>query len=665
MRSSMKRGVGSCAALAAASALLFVPQAASAATADETTDIQVIGINDFHGRIEADPGNGVAGAAGLVGAVRQFESENPNTLFVSAGDNIGASTFTSFIQQDEPTMESLALGGLDVGVVGNHEFDQGFVDLTDRVQPFYQQFSAEEGYGQDLTLGANVYMTGTQDPALKEYAIREVDGVRIGFIGTITADTETLVSPAGISELDFGDQVEAANRVAAEIADQVDVTVLLTHSGAEVSGDDAATCDEIANEQTEFGALVRDASPEIDAILSGHTHQAYPCTIQDRPILQTGSYGANVSLLDIAVDTATKELVSVNASLVPLVDEEAEELLFPAAEDIQAVVDAAVAFAAVQGNEPVGQISADILRGGEVPGDDRGVESPMNNLVADVYLWSTTEYAKYGGEPADLALMNAGGLRDDLLYASSEVGEGDGVVTYAEAAAVQPFANTLTTSELTGADIEQILEEQWQPGEDRPKLQLGISEGFAYEYIDEAEPGEHVQSMTLNGEALDPAATYTVTTNSFVSAGGDGFTGFNNGPARDSGLIDLEATVDYFAAHDVVDPAPLGRAAVYEEAEPTPEPTPSEEPTPAPSEEPTAAPSEEPTAAPSEEPTAAPSEEPTAAPSEDPTAAPSAGPTEAPLAPTGGDVTWGLGFGAAALMAAGIVLAARTRSRKA
>ena len=658
MRSSMKRGIGGCAALAAVGALLFVPQAASAATADETTDIQVIGINDFHGRIEANPGNGVAGAASLVGAVRQFESENPNTLFVSAGDNIGASTFTSFIQQDEPTMESLALGGLDVGVVGNHEFDQGYADLTDRVQPFYQQFSAEEGYGHDLTLGANVYMAGTQDPALREYAIREVDGVRVGFIGTITADTRTLVSPAGISEIEFGDQVEAANRVATEIADQVDVTVLLTHSGAEVSGDDAATCDEIANEQTEFGALVRDASPEIDAILSGHTHQAYPCTIQDRPILQTGSYGSNVSLLDLQIDTATKELVSVNASLVPLISE-TEELVFPAAEDIQAVVDAAVEVAAVEGNVPVGEISADILRGGEVPGDDRGVESPMNNLVADVYLWSTTEYAKYGGEPADIALMNAGGLRDDLLYASSQVGEGDGIVTYAEAAAVQPFANTITTSELTGADIEQILEEQWQPGEDRPKLQLGISDGFTYEYIDEAEAGEHVQSMTLNGEAIDPATTYTVTTNSFVSSGGDGFTGFTNGPSRDSGLIDLAATVDYFAEHDVVDPAPLGRAVVYEEAAPTPEPTPepTEEPTPAPSEEPTAAPSEEPTAAPSEEPT----EEPTAAPSEQPSASPS----EAPLAPTGGDVTWGLGFGAAALMAAGIVLAARMRSRKA
>ncbi|WP_156761217.1 bifunctional metallophosphatase/5'-nucleotidase [Microbacterium karelineae] len=645
MRSSMKRGLGAGAALAVAGSMLLVPQAATAAAADETTDIQILGINDFHGRLEADSYGGLAGAAGLVGAVRQFEAENPNTLFVSAGDNIGASTFTSFIQQDEPTMQALALGGLDVSTVGNHEFDKGFADLTDRVIPFYQQFNTEyDGYGNDLALGANVYHVGTTDPALQEYAIREVDGVTIGFIGTITADTETLVSPAGIEMLDFGDQVEAVNRVAAEIDDQVDVTILLTHSGAEMSGDDAATCEQIASEQTEFGSLVRDASPAVDAIFSGHTHQGYPCEIDGRPVLQGNDYGSTLAKLDIQVDAATNELISTSGSLVPLADEEGAPA-FPIAEDIQAVVDDAVAFAAEEGNKPVGEISADILRGGETPGDDRGVESTMGNLVADVYLWSTTEYANYGGEPADIAVMNPGGLRDDLLFASSDVGEGDGVVTYAEAAAVQPFANTLTTSELTGADIKQMLEEQWQPGNDRPKLHLGISEGFAYEYVDDAPEGEHVMSMTLNGEELAADETYTVTTNSFVAAGGDGFTAFDNAPYRDTGLIDLEATVDFFATQGVVDPAPLGRAAVYEEPAPEPTPEPTEEPQPEPTAEPE--PTEEPEPQPTEEPTAEP------APSED----------DDELAATGGELPWGIAFAATLMIAAGLVL--RSRLQKA
>ncbi len=663
MRSSLTRGIGAGAALATVGGLLLAPQAALAAAEGDTTDIQIVGINDFHGRIEADAAGGLAGASGLVGAVRAFEAENPNTLFVSAGDNIGASTFTSFIQQDEPTMEALATGGLDVGVVGNHEFDKGYADLTDRVIPFYEEFGATSG--AELALGANVYNAGTTDPALSEYAIREVDGVRIGFIGTITADTETLVSPAGIESLDFGDQVEAANRVAAEIEDQVDVTILLSHSGAEVSGDDSATCEQIANVQTEFGALVRDASPEIDAILSGHTHQGYPCEIGGRPVLQGNDYGSTLTKLDLQVDTATKDLVSIGGSLVPLTDEEGAPA-YPVAEDIQAIVDEAVAVAEEQGNVPVGEISGDILRGGATPGDDRGVESTMGNLVADIYLWSTTDYGNYGGEPADIAVMNPGGLRDDLLYASSEVGEGDGVVTYAEAAAVQPFANTLTTSELTGADLKQMLEEQWQPGNDRPKLHLGISEGFSYEYVDDAPAGEHVVSMTLNGEEIAPEQTYTVTTNSFIASGGDGFTAFTNAPFRDTGLIDLEATVDFFATQGVVDPAPLGRAVPFEE--PAPTPTPTEEPTEEPSPEPT--PTEQPTEepAPTEEPTA----EPTEQPSDEPSADPTQDPTEAPapgdddeesLAPTGGEIGWGLGLAAAGLIAVGIVIAARTRSR--
>src|SRR5690606_31205336 len=161
----------------------------------------------------------------------------------------------------------------------------------------------------------------------------------------------------------------------------------------------------------------------------------------DRPVLQTGSYGANLSKLDIKVTTdeaGETSVASIDSSLVALTDEEGAPVYEPAA-DVQAVVDDAVAYAEVEGNVPVGKISADILRGGEVPGDGRGVESTMGNLVADMYLWATTDYAKYGGEAADIAFMNPGGLRDDLIFASSDVGEGDGVVTYAEAAAVQPF----------------------------------------------------------------------------------------------------------------------------------------------------------------------------------------------------------------------------------
>jgi 5'-nucleotidase len=513
-------------------------------TDDGTTDVQVLTINDFHGRIEANGDE--AGAAVLAGAVADYRAANPNTLFASAGDNIGASTFTSFIDDDNPTIDALSAAGLDVSAVGNHEFDQGFADLTDRVLPRYEENTGIDG--ADFGLGANVYLKGTETPALREYAIREVDGVRIGFIGTVTSDTATLVSPSGVAGLDFGDQTEAANRVAEEIADETDVIVLLAHSGP--SG---ADCADLAAEQSEYGDLVRGASEEIDAIVSGHTHQLYACDIDGRPVIQAHQYGTTLGALDIEVDSATGELVSIAGSTVDLVD---GDPLYPADADVQAIVGAAVDTADELGSVEVGKISADILRGGTPPGADRGVESTMGNLVADVYLWATSEYENYGGaEPAQIALMNPGGLRDDLRY------EGDGTVTYSDVAAVQPFGNTLVTLGLTGEQLERVLEEQWQPGNERPKLHLGISEGFSYEYIDDAPAGEHIVSMSYLGEPVDATDEFLIVTNSFLASGGDGFTTLAEGVGTaDSGLIDLSATVDYFAKHGVVDPAPLGRA---------------------------------------------------------------------------------------------------------
>jgi len=516
------------------------------ALAPATTDIQVLTVNDFHGRIEQNLGSGEAGAAVIAGAVDAYEAENPNTLFVSSGDNIGAATFTSFIQDDEPTIDALVAAGLDLGAVGNHEFDQGFADLTDRVLPRYG--SADYG------LGANVYDRATGEPALPEYAIETVDGVRVAFIGTVTEQTAAMVSPTGIADITFGDQLEAANRVAAELSagDLADVIVLLAHDGS--AGSDCAA---LATEDTAYGELVRGASDEIDAIVSGHTHQSYACEVDGRPVIQAHQYGTSLGALEISVDAGTRELVSITGSVVPLVVD--GQPAFDADPAVAEIVADAVEIAEAEGAVEVGAISADILRGGEA-GADRGVESSLGNLVADMYLWAASN-DDYAGTAAQIGLMNPGGLRADLLYGES------GVMTYRDVANVQPFANTLVTVTLTGAQLKAVLEEQWQPeGSSRPKLHLGVSEGFAYEYDPSAAAGSRIVSMTLNGAAIEDAGEYTVVTNSFLAAGGDNFVTFADGTDRaDTGQVDLSASVAYFAAHDVVDPAPLGRAVVVGE----------------------------------------------------------------------------------------------------
>ena len=521
------------------------------------TEIDILTINDFHGRLEAGT-SGEAGAGVLAGIVEDFEARNPNTLFVSAGDNIGASTFTSFSQQDNPTIDALLEAGLDVGAVGNHEFDRGFADLSDRVIPRFggntdDTVTEEEiAAGLPYNLGANVYDSETGLPVLPEYAIKTVDGVDIGFIGTVTPDTATMVDPAGIEGIEFGDELEAANRVAAQIADETDVLILLTHSGAATSD-----CEALAADQAGFGSLATGASADIDAIVSAHTHQTYACDVavegtdgDTRPVIQAFEYGKAMGLLNIDWDTQAEELISIQASTFLTAG-----LAEPDAE-VQAIVDAAVAEADEVGSVPVGEISADILRGGTPSGADRGVESSMGNWVADVYLWATSN-PSYAGTPAEIALMNPGGLRADLAYAP------DGVITYKEAAEVQPFANTLVTMTLTGAQIEEILEDQWKAEGDRPKLHLGVSEGFTYEYTESDPRSGDITEMFYEGEPIAADDTFTVVTNSFVANGGDGFPTFTEGTDRtDTGQVDLTATVAYFEAFDVVDPAPLGRAMV-------------------------------------------------------------------------------------------------------
>ncbi len=519
---------------------------------DDTTSIQVLGINDFHGRIEANGAE--AGAAVLAGAVNTLRTENPNTLFVSAGDNIGASTFTSFSQDDNPTIDALAAAGLDASAVGNHEFDQGFVDLRDRVVPRFG--------GGEFALGANVYLEGTKTPALQEYSISEVDGVRVGFVGVVTEQTASMVSPAGIADIEFGDQTEAANRVAAQLTDgdeangEADVIVLLVHDGSA-----STDCAAIATEETTFGEVVRDASPQIDAILSAHTHQKYACSYPvdgwedglERPVLQAQQYGMNLDQLQIEFDKASGEVVSMSGGVLPLTGAD-----YPADADVAAIVAEAKAEADEVGTKKIGEITADISRGKTASGtEDRGIESSLGNLVADMQLWATSNDS-FGGEHAQIALMNPGGLRADLLYGD------DGVVTYEDVASVQPFGNTLWTMDLTGAQLKDVLEEQWQPdGSSRPKLHLGVSEGFSYVYEPDAARGEHIVSMSLDGVPVADGQVFRVATNSFLATGGDNFSTFALGanPA-DSGQIDLIASVDYFEAHPVVHPAPLGRAVL-------------------------------------------------------------------------------------------------------
>ncbi len=557
---STKRSKSAVATLAAASLVASgLALAPSASAAEGTTDIQVVAVNDFHGRIVADHVNGLPGAAYVASALDALRTEYPNTIFASAGDNIGASIFESFSLKDEPTIDALVEMGLGVAAVGNHEFDQGVADLKTRVLP---RFSATEG--GKFGLGANVYYKGTTIPYLQEFHVQEVDGIQVGFIGTVTTDTPNMVTPTGVAGLDFGDELAAVERVAAKLTDgndangEADVIVLLSHSGFATG-----SCDALLADTSGFGDFLRAVPESVDAIFTGHTHQAYACDVpvgasaDTRPVVQGLEYGKNLAQVVLTVDNDTKELVSAVGASLPLLERvgEANVPVYPGVHaGVAAIVDAAVTESNVVGAQEIGKVSGDILRGGTPPGQDRGVESTLGNLIADVQLWATSNES-FAGIPAQVGIMNSGGLRADVLHT------GDGTVTFKQVANVQPFANTLVAMDLTGAQLKEILALQWKATGDRPKLHLGISEGFEYYYTETSPRSGVIHQIRFDGKVVADDDVLRVVTNSFLATGGDGFGPFADGVNRaDTGQVDLEATVNYFAAHEVVDPAPLGRA---------------------------------------------------------------------------------------------------------
>ena len=533
----------------AAVALSAVVAAAPAAAADPVT-INLVTFNDFHGRIENDPNSAAAGIAALAGAIDQVRASNPNTVVAAAGDLVGASTFASFIQNDEPTIAALTAAGLDVSAAGNHEFDQGWADLRDRIQP-----AAGWQY-----IAANLHDRVTGAPIMPEYYTTTFDGVTIGFVGAVTDELPSLVSPTGIEDVIVGDVTENVNRVADDLRDgdpangEADVVVLLVHEGAANVTLAAAT-----DPSTPFGHIVTEVNDNVDAIVSGHTHLAYNHVIDGRPVISSGQYGEKFSNMAIVVDPETKALVSMVNETFSL--KTGQTLNYPEDQAIKNdIVAPASAYAFERGKVSLGSITADLTRAKQANGtsENRGGESTLGNFIADVHLWAAQQTVA----DTQIAFMNPGGLRADLRYASSADYDAAGNVTYKEAADVQPFANGLVTLSLTGEQIRAVLEQQWQPaGASRPFLKLGVSEGFTYTFDPTAPVGQRITSITLNGQALDPQATYGVVANSFLAGGGDNFTVFAQGTNRaESGVSDLQSVVNWFDAHPVGSPDLAQRA---------------------------------------------------------------------------------------------------------
>ncbi len=544
----------------------------------QLVDLQLLAFNDYHGHLQANtpgpvedpfPGGTLLPAGGseyLSTELSQLRQGNKYSLTVAAGDLIGGSPAFSGLFHDEPSVESLNAMKLDVSSVGNHEFDEGVTELL-RMQnggchPVDGCYFPGEPYpGADFQwLAANVVNETTGKTALPPYWVKKINSVKVGFIGMTLEATDTLVAAAGIQGWKFKDEAETANALVPILKNQgVEAIVVLLHEGASQTPPpgDVNACNDISGPVVAINAAL---DPEIDAMITGHTHLPYNCRLDDsagqpRIVTSAYSFGRVVSELNLVLDKRTNDVRRDLSTATNHIVDQAALTPDPA---LTAIIARWQPLFDQSGNTPVGTITADITRGGIPTGSDRGVESAAGNLVADAQLWATSSNF------ADVAFMNPGGVRSDLTYAQSGT-EGDGVVTYGEAFTFQPFGNTLITFPMTGAQIVSVLEEQCQPtGSSRPFLHLGVSIGFTYDLAKTISAGNctsvSVTNVELNGVALNPAATYNVTVNNFLADGGDNFNTFGTitAPRLDGGN-DLQALVNYLGTFSPVAPPSTDR----------------------------------------------------------------------------------------------------------
>lgn len=596
-----RRGVG-------VVALTFVALAAttgvgsSADAHPRPVALQILSFNDYHGNLAAPTGSdsrlpgrptteAYGGVAHLSSTLDQLRAGHRNTVTVAAGDLIGASPIVSGIFHDEPAVESLDALGLDVSSVGNHEFDEGAGELL-RMQYGGCHptgcFDADGYSGAQFSwLAANVtWKSGVRAPrpdrhygtwfrgstgrtVLPPTWVKSVQGIKVGFIGMTLEGTPELVAQAGIKDLDFRDEVASADLAARDLRRRgVQAIVVLLHEGGLPPTGAAYDfgCTGATGAAPISGPIVKiaqDLSPSIDLVVTGHTHQPYTCRIDDpagkpRWVTSAMAYGRLVTETNLELDRRTRDVIrsSVTAVNRPVQNKDAAGNPVGTPDPAQqAILAKWQALSAPVANRTVGTFAnggRDIVRS-----TTRDTESALADLIADVQLDRTA------ANGAQVALMNPGGVRADLTYASSAAGEGAGVVTYGEAFAVQPFANTLVTMTLTGAQLKTVLEQQWAVRSGVESfLHLGISRGLTFSYAPSAPLGSRIVpgTLQLGGVAVDPAASYRVTVNSFLADGGDAFTELRNGTNRVGGGVDLDELVGWLADHPGFD-APVPNRA--------------------------------------------------------------------------------------------------------
>ena len=515
-------------------------------------NLQILAINDFHGNIATTSSSfgGVGRADYLAANIAAREAEADNSIFVSAGDLIGASPLVSALFHDEPTIEAMNLLGLDINGVGNHEFDEGPAELLRMANggshPVDGDLDGDGFAGADFQfLAANVVVDATGKTLFPSYTVRNFQGVKVAFIGMTLEGTPSIVTPSGVAGLTFNDEAATVNALVPTLQrNNIEAIVILLHEGGFSPGGPQDCDGGLTGPVAEIVPQFDDA---VDLVITGHTNDEFICEIDGKWVTMADNAGRLFTDIDVTLNRVTKDMTVQSIETVSNL----QGGVTPNPE-VTALIDKYEALSAPLANSVIGSITGDIVRSPNLAG-----ESALGDVIADAQLDATDDP---GFGDAVVAFMNPGGIRDDLLFAEISGMEAAGEVTYGEAFSVQPFGNSLVTMTLTGAQIDTLLEQQFDNPSAGSNRILQVSEGFTYTWDNAAPNGSKVDptSIMLNGVVVDPAAQYRVTVNSFLADGGDNFAVLVNGTNRLGGEVDLDALVTYFGLGPV-DPGPLDR----------------------------------------------------------------------------------------------------------
>ncbi|MFE6060259.1 bifunctional metallophosphatase/5'-nucleotidase [Streptomyces sp. NPDC056431] len=581
--------------IAAGTALLGGALSVSPAAADDTVDIQLLSITDFHGYLQPPTagqggsiptGGGtsvtVGGAAYLATHLQRLRGDHPRSVTFATGDSFAGWPFEVDAFQDEPTVEVLNKLGVRFSALGNHELDvspeflvqhmeEGRCFGTVDVDSCFTDSTGRRFHGADFTFqSGNIIDARTGRPVVDPYRVewfRTAGGKRVpvGFIST-TVEGSVTNSTSFQPQLRALDQARTIERYTKELKRRgVEAIVLNVHEGGSptdiTAGYDA--CDAVFGPVFE---LARKVPAEIDAIVTGDWHWRFNCMVPDpagepRPIVEAGHHGGVINEINLSLDPATGEVLrdrtrSVNHAVTRDVAPDRE---------VQKIVDYWVARGARRFAEPLARQTGSFTRTPNAAG-----ESTAADLYADAQLWNANRTSQ---GRADLALISArpakgsNAVRGDLPFKKgSNPADADGRILFGESWNAYGYGNPVLTVGVKGRQLDAILEQQWQKQTDGSvrSAPLAVSRNVSYSY-DPARPvGDRVspRDVRINGRPLDPARTYRVAALAYTVVGADGYGAFAGYTAPVRNSPDHESFVDYLKTHRTISPAPLNRVRV-------------------------------------------------------------------------------------------------------